>query len=71
MDKVLNGLSLNVIQANNRACTKAIIRQIPAYGNITWLELAVAAEAKQFIAQRAVQHVLNNIWFVRNKISKK
>jgi hypothetical protein len=50
-------------QVNNRACTKAIIRQIPAYGNVTWLELAVAAEAKQFIAQRAVQDVLKNIWF--------
>ncbi|CAF4629074.1 unnamed protein product, partial [Rotaria magnacalcarata] len=42
-------------QINARACTKAIIRQIPAYGNATWLELAIKAEAKQFIAQRAVQ----------------
>ncbi|CAF0789998.1 unnamed protein product [Adineta ricciae] len=50
-------------QANTRACTKAIIRQIPAYGNVTWLDLAISAEAKQFIAQRAVQDVLNNIWF--------
>lgn len=50
-------------QANPHTCTKAIIRQIPAYGNVTWLELAVAAEAKQFIAQRAVQDVLNNIWY--------
>ena len=54
-------------QANPRACTKAIIRQIPAYGNATWLELAVAAEAKQFIAQRGVQDVLNNIWLVCKK----
>ena len=51
-------------QANAHACTKAIIRQIPVYGNVTWLQLAVAAEAKQFIAQRAVQDVLNNIWFI-------
>ncbi|CAF1256388.1 unnamed protein product [Adineta steineri] len=50
-------------QTNTRACTKAIIRKIPAYGNVTWLELAITAEAKQFIAQRAVQDVLNNIWF--------
>ncbi|CAM4802278.1 unnamed protein product [Rotaria magnacalcarata] len=50
-------------QINARACTKAIIRQIPAYGNATWLELAIKAEAKQFIAQRAVQDVINNIWF--------
>jgi hypothetical protein len=57
--------------ANSHACTKAIIRQIPAYGNVTWLELAVAAEAKEFIAQRAVQDVLNNIWYIRIRILKK
>ena len=56
-------------QANTRACTKAIIRRIPAYGNVTWLDLAISAEAKQFIAQRAVQDVLNNIWFVNINIS--
>lgn len=50
-------------QADPKACIKATIRQIPAYGNVTWLELAVAAEAKQFIAQRAVQYVLNSIWY--------
>lgn len=49
-------------QVNAHACTKAIIRQIPAYGNATWLELAIKAEAKEFISQRAVQDVLNNIW---------
>ncbi len=54
--------------ASPPTCAKAIIRQIPAYGNVTWLELAVAAEAKQFIAQKAVQDVLNNIWFVENFI---
>jgi len=57
-------------QANTRACTKAIIRQIPAYGNVTWLELAITGEAKQFIAQRAVQDVLNNIWYIKIKIFK-
>lgn len=53
-------------QSSYHACTKAIIRKIPAYGNVTWLEVAVAAEAKQFIAQRAVQDVLNNIWLGEN-----
>jgi hypothetical protein len=51
-------------QVNAHACMKAIIRQIPAYGNATWLKLAVEASAKEFIAHRAVQDVLNNIWFV-------
>ncbi|CAF4671358.1 unnamed protein product, partial [Rotaria sp. Silwood2] len=50
-------------QANPKACLKAIIRQIPAYGNATWLEFAVAADAKQFIAHRAVQDLFNDIWF--------
>lgn len=45
------------------ACTKAIIRQIPAYGNVTWLQLAVTARAKQFISHRAVQDVSSNIWY--------
>ena len=52
---------------NAYACAKAIIRQIPAYGNVTWLELAIKADAKEFIAQRAVQDVLNNIWYVQIK----
>ncbi|UJR33550.1 hypothetical protein I4U23_020992 [Adineta vaga] len=50
-------------ESSYHACTQAIIRQISAFGNVTWLEIAVAAEAKQFIAQRAVQDVLNNIWY--------
>jgi hypothetical protein len=56
-------------ETNPALCTRAIIRQIPAYGNATWLEIAVAAGAKQFISQRAVQDVLNNIWFVRTNLS--
>ena len=43
-------------------CAQGIIRQIPQFGNVTWLHLAVMAEAKLFIAQRAVQDVLNSIW---------
>ncbi|CAF3718951.1 unnamed protein product [Rotaria sp. Silwood1] len=50
-------------QVNSQACTKAIIRRIPIWGNATWLDLAVAADAKEFIARRAVQDLLNNIWF--------
>jgi hypothetical protein len=50
---------------------KAIIRQIPAYGNVTWLEVAMTAEAKEFIAHRAVQDVLNNIWYIKIKIFKR
>lgn len=51
-------------EINVDRCTQAIIRQIPSYGNVTWLELGITAEAKQFIAHRAVQDVLNNIWYI-------
>lgn len=44
-------------------CTQAIIRQIPQFGNVTWLHLAVIAEAKIFIAEKAVQDVLSDIWY--------
>ena len=44
-------------------CTQAIIRETPQFGNVTWLHLAVMAEAKYFIAQRAVQNVLSSIWY--------
>ena len=50
-------------RSNPRECADAIIRQIPSYGNVTWLQLATAAEAKEFVSQRAVQDVLNNIWY--------
>ncbi|CAF4637295.1 unnamed protein product, partial [Rotaria sp. Silwood2] len=50
-------------EANSQACLKSIIRQIPSYGNATWLELAVEANAKEFIAHRAVQDLFNDIWF--------
>ncbi len=55
-------------QVDAQACTKAIIREIPAYGNATWLELAIKAGAKEFIAQHAIQDVLNNIWYIKIKI---
>lgn len=49
-------------QTNPFECTQAIIRQIPQFGNVTWLHLAVMAEAKLFIAERGVQSVLSDIW---------
>ncbi|CAF2112637.1 unnamed protein product [Rotaria magnacalcarata] len=61
------GLAVEILdrfhQSHAYICTKAIIRQIPAYGNVTWLDLAIKADAKQFISHRAVQNVLNNIWY--------
>ena len=50
-------------RTNPSACTKAIIRQIPEFGNATWLHLAVMVEARQFMAQKAVQDVLSDIWY--------
>ncbi|CAF4622125.1 unnamed protein product, partial [Rotaria sp. Silwood2] len=50
-------------QVNSHTCIKALIRRIPVYGNVTWLQLAAEADAKKFISQRAVQEVLNNIWY--------
>ncbi|CAF0806293.1 unnamed protein product [Adineta ricciae] len=48
---------------NTFECTQAIIREIPQFGNVTWLHLAVMAEAKLFIAEKAVQDVLSDIWY--------
>ncbi|CAF3896121.1 unnamed protein product [Adineta steineri] len=48
---------------NPYECTQAIIREIPQFGNVTWLHLAVMAEAKLFIAQKAIQDVLSDIWY--------
>jgi hypothetical protein len=45
-------------------CTQAIIREIPQFGNVTWLHLAVMAEAKLFIAEKAIQDVLYDIWYL-------
>ena len=59
-------LSVEILEKFSRCqpltCNKAIIRQIPQFGNVTLLHLAVIAEAKLFIGQRAVQNVLNSIW---------
>ncbi|CAF1177228.1 unnamed protein product [Didymodactylos carnosus] len=48
---------------HKRECTYSIVRQIPSYGNCTWLSIAAEANAKNFIAHRAVQDVLKNIWY--------
>lgn len=55
-------------QTDPDICVKAIRRQIPAYGNATCLDFAIAADAKQFIAQRGVQDLFNSMWFVLNRI---
>jgi hypothetical protein len=59
-------LSVQIIQkfylTNPFECTQAIIREIPQFGNVTWLHLAVMAEAKLFIAEKGVQNVLGDIW---------
>ncbi|CAF1648386.1 unnamed protein product [Rotaria sp. Silwood1] len=46
-------------------CKQAIIRVIPEFDNVTWLQLAVLAESKSFIAKQGVQDVLNDIWYGR------
>lgn len=51
-------------RADPEACKKAIRQRIPAYGNATCLDFAVAADAKQFIAQRGVQDLFSALWFV-------
>ena len=58
---------LDKISQNHKGvCSDALVREVRGYSNTTWLELAVAAEAKEFIAHRAVQNALNNIWSVVN-----
>ncbi|CAF1659112.1 unnamed protein product, partial [Adineta steineri] len=50
---------------NPYKCKQAIVRAIPEYDNVTWLQLAVIAESKLFIAQQGVQDVLHDIWYGR------
>lgn len=57
-------------QENPEACIEAMKRRIPAYGNATWLEVAFGADAKNFISQKPVQNLLNDLWFVKSKLSK-
>lgn len=58
---------LNELYARNASvCTRSIIREIRSYGNVSWLHLAVIAEAKVFISQRPIQDVLNNIWLEKD-----
>ncbi|CAF2970713.1 unnamed protein product [Rotaria sp. Silwood2] len=58
-------------QTNREACTKAVIQKVTAFGNSTWFEIAIAADAQEFITHRAVQDVLKYIWlgFIDRRIS--
>lgn len=49
-------------QIDEFTCKLAIIRRIPEFHCVTWFKLAVMAESRAFIAQTAVQDVLNDIW---------
>ncbi|CAF1572668.1 unnamed protein product [Didymodactylos carnosus] len=65
--KEFEKLAVNVLdlfyKQNPIECKSAITRQIPAFGNVAWIQMAVCAEAKFFIAHKAVQDVLNDIWY--------
>jgi hypothetical protein len=49
---------------NPSKCKQAIIRAVPEFNNVTWLQLAVMAESKLFIAKQGVQDVLHDIWYL-------
>lgn len=49
-------------------CKEAITRPIVEFGRVTWIQLAIMAQSKLFIAKPIVQEILTDIWyFVRNK----
>ncbi|CAM4950644.1 unnamed protein product [Rotaria socialis] len=56
-------------EENPEISRNAIIQKIPSFGNTTLFEIAIAADARQFIAQQAVQDVIENIWY--GKIDKR
>lgn len=45
-----------------QAC-ELIIRQVKLYGNVTCLQMAIAADNKKFLYEDACQALLTNIWF--------
>lgn len=49
-------------EGNPRECQQAITRAIPEFDHVTWLQLAIMAQSKLFLAQSAVQDVLTDIW---------
>lgn len=49
-------------QTNPRECQQAILRPVPEFGYVTWLQLAVMAQSKLFLAKSIVQEVLTDIW---------
>ncbi|CAF3873409.1 unnamed protein product, partial [Rotaria magnacalcarata] len=56
-------------EENPEISRDAIIQKIPSFGNTTLFEIAIVADARQFIAQQAVQDVIENIWY--GKIDKR
>ncbi|CAF3876658.1 unnamed protein product, partial [Rotaria magnacalcarata] len=48
-------------EENPEISRDAIIQKIPSFGNTTLFEIAIVADARQFIAQQAVQDVIENI----------
>ncbi|CAF1236916.1 unnamed protein product [Rotaria sordida] len=50
---------------NPLKCKQAIVRAVPEFDNVTWLQLAVLAESKSFIAKKGAQAVLKDIWYGR------
>ena len=51
-------------ERNSRQCKQAITRAIPQFDHVTWLQLAIMAQSKLFLAQSAVQDVLTDIWYL-------
>ena len=51
-------------ETNPSECKQAIIRAVPEFDNVTWLQLAVMAESTLFIAKPVVQDVLADIWYL-------
>lgn len=54
-------------EENPEISVNAIIQKIPSFGNTTLFEIAIAADAKRFISEKAVQNVIAYIWLVTNK----
>lgn len=49
-------------QTNPLQCQQAILRPVPEFGYVTWLQLAIMAQSKLFLAKSIVQDVLADIW---------
>ena len=49
-------------ESNPSECKQAVIRPVPEFDNVTWLQLAIMADSKLFVAKPVVQDVLTDIW---------